>query len=200
MPALQRRAFLTHAALAGLSARSYARAADRPGTKINVAVMGLGGRGKGLAALFAAQPDAHVAALCDVDERLLAAAAKLVEQQGRPTPRTEKDVRRLLADRAIDALVVAAPNHWHALATASATFLSASAASCAGTERPSVFRATTRPIACWAARIASRSSCRSRCNDREAHGTRPASISFAWMASAVRRCDSGLKCPAISGK
>ena len=122
MSPLNRRQFLARTSRSvglatGLSARRYAGAADAPNERINVAVMGLRGRGKSLAALFAEVPHVRVTALCDVDDAIVADGLKtLAEKQPEP-PRVVKDVRRLLEDPALDALVVAAPNHWHALAT-----------------------------------------------------------------------------------
>ena len=54
-------------------------------------------------------------ALCDIDESVLARPAGQVEKIAGKAPRTEKDFRRLLDDKGIDAVVVAAPDHWHAL-------------------------------------------------------------------------------------
>lgn len=115
MIGMHRRQFLAGAA--GLSAATFMRAADGPGEKVRVAVMGLRGRGKSLASLFAGLKDVRVAALCEVDGRLVPDVARRLQDQGQPAPRAEKDVRRLLDDKSIDALVIATPNHWHALAT-----------------------------------------------------------------------------------
>ena len=123
MKASTRRQLLVHSAkvagaAAGLSALNYTHAADSPNEKLNVAIMGVRGRGRSLASEFASLKEAHVAALCDVDENVFAAASKAVEdKQGNSPPRVEKDVRRIIDDKSIDALVIAAPNHWHALAT-----------------------------------------------------------------------------------
>jgi predicted dehydrogenase len=83
--------------------------------------MGVRSRGLQLALEFAKQPETEVAWICDVDQRYAAEAASLVEkQQGRP-PRLEKDVRRVLDQQDLDALVIAAPDHWHAPAALMAT-------------------------------------------------------------------------------
>jgi predicted dehydrogenase len=80
--------------------------------------MGIRGRGKGLASEFASLKDAHVVAVCDVDDNVIAPVVKIVEEkQGNSPPRVERDVRKLIDDKSIDALVIAAPNHWHSLAT-----------------------------------------------------------------------------------
>jgi predicted dehydrogenase len=123
MPPINRRQFLNRSAgvasaAAGLSAINYSRAAAGPNDRLNVAVMGIRGRGKGLASEFASLKDAHVVAVCDVDDNVIAPVVKIVEEkQGNSPPRVEKDVRKLIDDKSIDALVIAAPNHWHSLAT-----------------------------------------------------------------------------------
>src|SRR2546426_8326810 len=80
--------------------------------------MGVRGRGRGLASEFASLGQARVAAICDVDESVTPEAVMAVASaQGGLAPRVERDVRRLIDDKSIDALVIAAPDHWHALAT-----------------------------------------------------------------------------------
>jgi predicted dehydrogenase len=126
MSSIHRRSFIkaSAASAATLSALSYARAADRPNEKVVLAVMGIGGPGgaggrRGLTLLrgFSALQDADIAYVCDVDERLFPEALKVVAARQKQAPRVEKDVRRVLQDKNITALVVAAPDHWHALAT-----------------------------------------------------------------------------------
>ncbi|MEX0704519.1 MAG: Gfo/Idh/MocA family oxidoreductase [Planctomycetales bacterium] len=98
------------AGMVGLGAVPFRPASDR----VRLGVIGVRNRGKQLACGFAAMPDVEVAALCDVDASQLPAATRAVEEaQGRP-PRWEHDFRRLLDDRALDALVIATPDHWHA--------------------------------------------------------------------------------------
>jgi predicted dehydrogenase len=88
-----------------------------PGERVNVAVLGVRGQGKFLAATLAAFPDVRVAALCDVDENILTAASREVEDVQHAPPRREHDFRRVLDDPAIDAVVIATPDHWHAIMT-----------------------------------------------------------------------------------
>ena len=85
--------------------------------KVNLAVIGVRSRGKSLATGFAALPDVNIAYLCDVDERTLAATAAAVEQRAGKRPQLIGDLRRALDDKAIDAVVIATPDHWHAPAT-----------------------------------------------------------------------------------
>jgi len=104
----------TGAAAFGFTRRSRVLS---PNERIAVGVMGIRGRGSFLSRQFARRPDVEVLYLCDVDSNLFASRSKAVEQaQGRP-PKTVTDFRRILDDPSVDALVVATPDHWHALAT-----------------------------------------------------------------------------------
>jgi predicted dehydrogenase len=116
MPAAHRRRFLKAAAVTGIAAVTAAGAADQPNERIRLAVMGVHGRGRHLLQAFAAFPDVEIAYVCDPDESVIAPALRGLQGQRR-APRLEKDVRRVLQDRDVTALVVAAPDHWHALAT-----------------------------------------------------------------------------------
>jgi predicted dehydrogenase len=114
-----RRQFLVRTgAAAGLTiaAPAILRAAA-PNRKLRVAVMGLNGRGMAHIEGFLAQPDVEIAYVCDVDSRVLPKAVKAVEQRQGHAPRAVSDFREALDDTAVDALAIAAPNHWHAPAT-----------------------------------------------------------------------------------
>jgi predicted dehydrogenase len=74
------------------------------------------GRGSELAVGFASLPGVEVAYVCDVDERNVPKAIESVvtkAKQQRP-PQGVKDLRRVLEDKMVDALVIATPDHWHA--------------------------------------------------------------------------------------
>ena len=88
-----------------------------PLRKITVAVMGIRSRGKALAKAFAEQPDCEVAYLCDVDQRYFDPVLKDVAERQERSPKMEKDIRKILEDKDLDAIVIAAPDHWHAPAT-----------------------------------------------------------------------------------
>jgi predicted dehydrogenase len=85
--------------------------------RVRIGVMGAGGRALSLIQTFASNPEVDIVAIADVDESKfgpgVTAAAKL---QGRE-PRVEKDFRRLIDDKTIDALVIGTPDHWHAIPT-----------------------------------------------------------------------------------
>jgi predicted dehydrogenase len=91
-------------------------AKDSPNERINVAVMGLRGRGAEHAEHFAAIPNVNVNVLCDIDERVLPKAVADLEKISGKRPRTETDIRRVLEDKDVDVLAIASPNHWHSLA------------------------------------------------------------------------------------
>ena len=79
------------------------------------AVIGLNGRGRELRRALALVDKASVTALCDVDERILAREVTDTKAAGFD-PFATKDLRRVLERKDVDALLIATPNHWHALA------------------------------------------------------------------------------------
>ncbi len=91
-------------------------ARSSPNETINVAVMGIRGQGAYHVKNYLKLPNVRVAALCEIDERLFPKAVAQVEEATGKRPLTETDIRRVLEDKGIDAISVAAPNHWHALA------------------------------------------------------------------------------------
>jgi predicted dehydrogenase len=110
-----RRTFLAASGMLALGTR-LARA-ESPNERVRLAVVGVNGRGTELARGFARQQNAEIVAICDVDDATLAKPVEAVEKASQKAPRTEKDFRKLLDDKSIDALVVATPDHWHALIT-----------------------------------------------------------------------------------
>jgi predicted dehydrogenase len=88
---------------------------DRPPVKL--AIMGVNSRGKQLLPSFVGFPEVEIAYICDPDRDTLPSAVKIVEDAGKSTPKVEKDFRVALDDPSVTALVCAAPDHWHALAT-----------------------------------------------------------------------------------
>jgi predicted dehydrogenase len=114
---VNRREFLRNtgaAAAAGpLASHGGAYAA---GKKRRVGLIGCGWYGKlDLFRLIQVEP-VEVVALCDVDKRMLSAAAAMVatRQASHKTPRTYGDFREMLKERDLDIVLVAPPDHWHA--------------------------------------------------------------------------------------
>ena len=114
MPAT-RREFLAASALT-LSAASYNRAADKPNEKVRLAVMGLRVRGKQLAPVFAGVHGVEITHLVDPDAAMVKPTLAALKNPD-PSPKTETDIRKVLDDKTVTAIVVSAPDHWHALAT-----------------------------------------------------------------------------------
>jgi predicted dehydrogenase len=83
--------------------------------RARVAVVGVRGQGFGHVQGYAKEPNAEVAALCDVDENILRERLADMEKLGLPKPKVYIDYRQLLEDKSIDAVSIAAPNHWHSL-------------------------------------------------------------------------------------
>ena len=112
-----RRSSLTTASLS-LSPSIFPILASRQQSDtITVAVMGVRSRGKALAKTFSAANNCEVAYICEVDERYVNDCLKEVGEFQRRVPKVEKDIRKVLEDKALDAIVIAAPDHWHAPAT-----------------------------------------------------------------------------------
>ncbi len=112
---LPRREFLGQSiALGALAATGRAlRAQEAPSQQVLVGVMGMG-RGRSLAQTFGNIPGVVVKYVCDTDSERLAAGKKEIESNTKQTPEPVSDFRKMLDDKNLDILVVAAPNHWHA--------------------------------------------------------------------------------------
>jgi predicted dehydrogenase len=99
--------------LPGFSAKSYASilgANDR----IRTGVMGVNSRGLALAENFALQKNCEVTYISDVDTRAAEKCIASVEKIQKKKPKAAPDFRKALEDKNLDALVIAAPDHWHA--------------------------------------------------------------------------------------
>lgn len=119
---INRRGFMARSAAAGaawsgLALAQSVRAAEAPSEKIRLGVMGTHGRGHALATGFAGLPGAEIAYVCDVDQRAVDKTAAAVDKAQDKKPEGVGDFRRILDDPQVDALVIAAPDHWHAPAT-----------------------------------------------------------------------------------
>ena len=117
MSNVDRRTFLAGAGAgaAALALGNGARAAG-PNDRLRVAVVGVRGRGQSHIDAFSGHKATTVAALCDVDSRVLDRSAKAVEAETGKAPERVGDLRRLMDDKSIDIISIATPNHWHALA------------------------------------------------------------------------------------
>jgi predicted dehydrogenase len=110
-----RRKFLQAAAAAVVAGPAFPvlGANDR----INMAVVGIGGRGRDHIDEFAKQDKCRIAAVCDVDQAARERGVAQVEKLLGYKPKQYADMRQLFLDKEIDAVSFATPNHWHALGT-----------------------------------------------------------------------------------
>lgn len=107
------------AATASVAAQaSYADeiSTGNPSNRVRVAVLGCRIRGKQHVAQLAKVADCEIAYVCDPDRDLAAELAASVEQQQGKPPLAVQDMRRVFDDKTVDAVFIATPNHWHALA------------------------------------------------------------------------------------
>jgi predicted dehydrogenase len=127
-----RRQFLKHAALAGalpwlLPSRVWA-AETSPNNQITLGFIGMGTQNRGLLGGFLRHRETRVLAVCDVDTTRREAAKKTVEDfYAAPLAKGEykgcaaySDFRELVARKDIDGVVIATPDHWHALTSIAA--------------------------------------------------------------------------------
>lgn len=114
---MKRRQFLGHVAQAAatistvsaLSAQRVAGANER----VNVGLIGCGGRGRLVARLMREVPNVDFVAVCDVYDT----AAVAAQQWAGPTAKSFRDFRKILEMKEVDAVIVATPDHWHAIPT-----------------------------------------------------------------------------------
>ncbi|MHB1308333.1 MAG: Gfo/Idh/MocA family protein [Limisphaerales bacterium] len=117
---LSRRQFLHRTAITTVTAGAIGPSLNVLGAnaRVRLAFMGVNARGSDLIKGFSALEGTEIAAICDVDDRAMVKGTEAAAGAGSSTlPRSAKDVRRLLDDPDLDALVIAAPDHWHAPAT-----------------------------------------------------------------------------------
>ena len=100
-------------AAAALAAPAILHSAESPGDKLLVGVMGLG-RGLDHCNALAQISNVDIVYLCDIDDNRIDRAAKVVSAKQQRAPKGIKDIRKVLDDKSIDAIFIAAPNHWHA--------------------------------------------------------------------------------------
>ena len=109
-------AFVAGSVLPQFSAKSYARIIGA-NEKINVSSMGVNSRGKALAQNFASQENCDVIHICDVDSRAITSCQTAVAERQTVKTKGFSDFRKSLESKDVDAMVIAAPDHWHAPAS-----------------------------------------------------------------------------------
>ena len=110
---IDRRDFLKTgaAAAAAFQAKNVLGANDR----VRIGVIGLRGRGLNHIQSIKATPNVELAAICDIDENVINERYDSIAKLGLDKPKAFGDVRKMLEDKSIDAVTIAAPNHWHSL-------------------------------------------------------------------------------------
>jgi predicted dehydrogenase len=120
MTLLSRRSFLAHSvaftAAAPMLDRLTWAAVPGANDRIRVAVMGVRGRGRAHVAALLAQPNVEITHVCDVDKDVFGPVVTQIEKATGKAPIVVQDVRKVLEDKSVNALTIAAPNHWHTLA------------------------------------------------------------------------------------
>ena len=97
----------------GTTAKSYAQILGS-NDRLNFAVIGLNGRGYAhLSSLKANRSAARISHVCDVDSNILNKFADATQQEMGEAPVAEKDFRKILEQKDVDAITIATPDHWH---------------------------------------------------------------------------------------
>lgn len=113
---INRRKFVQRSSIYATAATQAALIGNRvsgANERVNIGVMGIGGRGKHLLTSFVNENDVSVAAICDVDDAHMKEGIQRTENQASGY----KDFRRMLERNDLDAIVIATPDHWHAIPT-----------------------------------------------------------------------------------
>ena len=116
---LNRRSFLAASAATVIAAQSRTQAAtsrcERPNWRLHD-WLSTARAAAHIKDILEMKDEAEYVALCDVDSEVLEQGAKIVESAQGKRPKLYRDIREALADKGIDAVTIATPNHWHALA------------------------------------------------------------------------------------
>ena len=113
MSSPDRRSFVKFASAAAIATQAHPilGANDR----VNMGIIGIGGRGTAHLRTYLGIPTARIAALCDVNQAAREVAQASVAKAGQDKAVEYEDMRKLFDDKSVDAVSIATPNHWHAL-------------------------------------------------------------------------------------
>jgi len=125
MQKLARRRFIGQTAMAAIAAggmttpfiRSVRAGESEANDKVRLGVIGCGGMGQGDLRTFFLNPEVDCAVVCDVDDAHIANGVAICGEKQRRKPDTVKDFRRVLDRKDIDIVLIATPDHWHAIPT-----------------------------------------------------------------------------------
>src|SRR5439155_23434296 len=116
MTDMKRRQFIKRMVQAGAAVSTSALSAERvlgANDRVRVGLIGCGGRGMLVARLMRESPNVEFAAVCDLNPPHLARA----KEWAGSSAKEYKDFRRLLEQKDLDAVLIATPDHWHAIPT-----------------------------------------------------------------------------------
>lgn len=88
-----------------------------PSNRVRVGIMGAGGRALSLIDSFSRNASVEIVAVAEIDSNRLPPGLNTAEKNQGKLPRAESDFRKLIDDKSIDAIVIGAPDHWHAIPT-----------------------------------------------------------------------------------
>ena len=103
--------------MAGPFIRTVRAGEPGPNEKIRLGLIGSGQMGRGDLTCFFGNPEVECVVIADVDDAMLTEGLKVCEEAGRKKPETVKDFRRVLDRKDVDIVLIATPDHWHALPT-----------------------------------------------------------------------------------
>ncbi len=84
--------------------------------RVNVAIVGLGGRGSAHLGIYSKLSEARVVGLCDVNQAARERSQATLVKNTSEKAKEFEDMREVFADKNVEAVSIATPNHWHALA------------------------------------------------------------------------------------
>ena len=93
---------------ASLSLASLSQAAGSE-KEVSVGLIGCGGRGTYLAGVFRSNPGVKLTWICDADRNRFPKGGSILGDK----PKLTGDIREMLKDDSLDAVIVATPDHWH---------------------------------------------------------------------------------------
>src|SRR5688572_2492940 len=103
------------AGFAGPLATRGRAASTNANSKLNLAVVGCGGQGRGVMGGMLGTGQVNLVALCDPDAGQIEQARSAAANNGGAAAKAYEDYRRLLDHAAtFDAVLIATPDHWHA--------------------------------------------------------------------------------------
>ncbi len=103
--------------IAGAASAATASRVLGANERVNLTVIGLGGRGRDHVNFYAELPAANIAGICDVNQAARERGVALVEKLTGRKPKEYADMRQVFDDKSVDAVSIVTPNHWHALST-----------------------------------------------------------------------------------